>query len=167
MQKIKKAPAQSLQTFGELVCTNSLKSMDPNSGHGLLKHEMEKLNSLILRAGKKHAVPAGSALAVDRVNFSKEVSIILETHPKITVINTDVTDPIMLAKEQGCEYTIIATEPSTTDGLSKWIKDVLTGEDLHFYDAIAPIVDADSLDLENYTSRIDMKMLKRIKFLIT
>ena len=147
-KKLNKGPAQSLQTFGELVCTNSLKSMDPNSGHGLLKHEMEKLKSLVLQAGKKHAVPAGSALAVDRVSFSKEISIVLETHPKITVINTDVTDPILLAKEQGCEYTIIATGPLTTDGLSKWIKDVLTGEDLHFYDAIAPIVDADSLDLE-------------------
>ena len=147
-KKLKKGPAQSLETFGELVCTNSLKSMDINSGHGLLKYEMEKFNSLILKCGKKHAVPAGSALAVDRVAFSKEVSIILETHPLVTVVNRDVTDPIMLAKEFDCEYTIIATGPLTTDGLSQWIKDVLTGEDLHFYDSIAPIVDADSLDLE-------------------
>jgi len=147
-KKLKKGPAQSLHTFGELVCTNSLKSMDPNSGHGLLKTEMEKLNSLVLEVGKKHAVPAGSALAVDRVAFSKEISIILETHENITVINEDVSDPILLAKKHNCEFTIIASGPLTTDNLSRWIKDVITGEDLHFYDSIAPIVDADSLDLE-------------------
>ena len=120
-KKLHKGPAQTLATFGELVCTNSLKSMDPNSGHGLLKYEMEKLNSLVLQIGKKHAVPAGSALAVDRVAFSKEISVVLETHSNITVLNTDVTDPIMLAREHDCSFTILATGPLTTDNLSSII----------------------------------------------
>ncbi len=147
-KKLHRGPAQSLQTFGELVCTNSLKSMDPNSGHGLLKHEMDRIGSVILNCGRKHAVPAGSALAVDRVAFSKEISISIETHNNITVVNEEVEDPIKLAKKHGCHYTIIATGPLTTDKLSKWIKQSITGEDLHFYDAIAPIVEADSLDLQ-------------------
>jgi len=143
---IKMGPAQSLRTFGELVCTNSLKSKCPNSAHGLLKSEMSKLGSLILEVANNHGVPAGNALAVDRAPFSKEITSRLILHSNIEVIYQEVRDPIQLAQEFGCEYTIVATGPLTTSPLSNWIKDVLTEEDLYFYDAIAPIVEADSLN---------------------
>ena len=85
--------------------------MDPVSGHGLLKYEMEKLGSLVLDCGREHAVPAGSALAVDREKFSKELTDRLEQNQLVTIIDEDVVDPIETAKKHGCEYTIVASGP--------------------------------------------------------
>ncbi len=144
----KKNPAQTLDGFAELVCTNSLKSMDPYSGHGLLKHEMKAFGSLVLECGLETAVPAGNALAVDREAFSSMVTERLSNHPNITVIDEEITDPVMAQKKYGASYTIVATGPLSTDGLTDWIQGVLSKDDLHFYDAIAPIVDADSLDYD-------------------
>ena len=143
-----KNPAQTLNDYAELVCTNSLKSTDPNSGHGLLKSEMRKIGSLVLECGEKTSVPAGSALAVDRVEFSKLVTKKLNEHPNIEIIDKEVTDPVEFQKSVGADYTIIATGPLTTDPLTNWIEKNISKDDLHFYDAIAPIVDADSLDYE-------------------
>jgi methylenetetrahydrofolate--tRNA-(uracil-5-)-methyltransferase len=139
-------PAQKIPTFAELVCTNSLKSMEPTSGHGILKNEMRALGSLVLECGAIHAVPAGDALAVDREKFSAEMTNRLSQHPNIRVVSLDADDPIALMKQFECQYVIVATGPLTTSKLEAWIKD-MSGDDFYFYDAIAPVVDADSLDL--------------------
>lgn len=145
-KKSRPNPSQKITTMAELVCTNSLKSKDPNSGHGLLKHEMRGLGSLVLEAGEATAVPAGDALAVDRVAFSEKITEIIEANPLIETRYEEVSDPLMLAKNHGCDYTIIATGPLTTSPLEKWLTENIAKEDFYFYDAIAPVVDADSLD---------------------
>ena len=91
---IKLNPAQKIPTFGELVCTNSLKSLDPYSAHGLLKSEMKAFGSFIIECAEKHAVPAGDALAVDRENFSAEITQQLKSHPNIRVVDLEADDPI-------------------------------------------------------------------------
>jgi methylenetetrahydrofolate--tRNA-(uracil-5-)-methyltransferase len=139
-------PAQKIPTFAELVCTNSLKSMEPTSGHGILKNEMKAMGSLILECGAIHAVPAGDALAVDREKFSAEITNRLSQHPNIRVVSLEADDPIALMKQFECQYVIVATGPLTTSKLEAWIKE-MSGDDFYFYDAIAPVVDADSLDL--------------------
>lgn len=146
VKRVKLGPAQKINTFGELVCTNSLKSLNPDSGHGLLKYEMKALGSLILELGYEHAVPAGDALAVDRENFSAAITKRLEEHDLIEVMDVEVSDPLTLAKEVKADFTIIASGPLTTEPLSKWIMENVGGEDFYFYDAIAPVVDADTLD---------------------
>lgn len=139
-------PAQKLKTCAELVCTNSLKSMDPNSGHGLLKYEMKKMGSIVLSVGEETAVPAGDALAVDRDKFSERITQILKDEPNITFLEKEGDDPLALQKEFECDLTIIATGPLTTETLEKWIAGNLSKDDLYFYDAIAPVVDAETLD---------------------
>ncbi len=144
---INKNEAQKLDTFAELVCTNSLKSKNTHSAHGLLKYEMECLNSLIIQVGKETAVPAGDALAVDRVLFSEKITQKLKEHPNIFIKYEEITDPVEATSRFNCDYTIIATGPLTTQKLSDWMMSNLSESDLYFYDAIAPVVDADSLDL--------------------
>ena len=143
---VKLNPAQKISTFAELVCTNSLKSMEPTSGHGILKNEMNAMGSLVLECGAIHSVPAGDALAVDREKFSAEITNRLSLHPNIRVVSLEADDPIELKKQFECDYVIIATGPLTTAKLETWIKE-MSGDDFYFYDAIAPVVDADSLDL--------------------
>lgn len=148
VKRLKLGPAQKMTTDAELVCTNSLKSLQPDSSHGMLKHEMKGLGSLILKVGQETAVPAGDALAVDREVFSKRVTEVLADHPLITKIDADVDDPQKFMAEHGCDYCLIASGPLTTKALENWIREKLTGEDdFYFYDAIAPVVDSDSLDL--------------------
>jgi len=138
--------AQKLKTAAELVCTNSLKSLNPDSGHGLLKHEMAALSSVVLEVGKITAVPAGDALAVNRVEFSTEINNRLKNNPNIEYIDNEVVDPLECGKKYGCEYIIVATGPLTKKPLEKWIQEKVSGDDFYFYDAVAPVVDADSLD---------------------
>ena len=145
-KRVTKNPAQKINDFAELVCTNSLKSKDPYSAHGLLRSEMKKLGSLIVDCAEKTAVPAGDALAVNRDEFSALVTKRLSTHQKITIIDEDIQNPIETAKKHECNYIIVATGPLTSDGLSKWIQTDLSTDDFYFYDAIAPVVDSDSLD---------------------
>lgn len=140
-------PAQKIPTFAELVCTNSLKSLDPHSAHGLLKSEMLAMGSLIIETASEHAVPAGDALAVDREKFSEAVTGKLKAHPRITVIEREARNPLELKAEYNCDYVIVATGPLTTKPLEEWITKELAQDDFYFYDAIAPVVDADSLDL--------------------
>ena len=144
---IKLNPAQKIKTFAELVCTNSLKSLDPHSAHGLLKNEMKSMGSYIIENALKHAVPAGDALAVDRELFSAAVTEGLKSHPLIRVVEAEASDPLQLKKDFECDYVIIATGPLTTKSLEEWILKEVSGDDFYFYDAIAPVVDADSLDL--------------------
>ncbi len=144
---VKLNPAQKIPTFAELVCTNSLKSMDATSGHGILKNEMKAMGSLVLECGTLHAVPAGDALAVDREKFSAEITKRLSENPNIRVVSLDAENPIELMKQFECDFTIIATGPLTTSKLEQWIQKEVSGDDFYFYDAIAPVVDADTLDL--------------------
>jgi methylenetetrahydrofolate--tRNA-(uracil-5-)-methyltransferase len=146
IKEIRKNPAQKIDGFAELVCTNSLKSLNPHSAHGLLKTEMKALNSLILEKATLASVPAGDALAVDKVAFSNEVTTALKNHPNITVIKAEADDPLKLAKEHNCSHIIVASGPLTTDKLSHWIQENLAKDDFYFYDAISPVVDADTLD---------------------
>ena len=146
-KSLKLNPAQKIPTFAELVCTNSLKSLDPYSAHGLLKSEMEGMDSYIIRCAKKHAVPAGDALAVDRDLFSAEVTDGLKNHPLIRVVELEAQDPMQLKAEFECDYVIVATGPLTSKGLEDWILKEVSGDDFYFYDAIAPVVDADTLDV--------------------
>ena len=139
-------PAQKVKTYAELVCTNSLKSVDPATGHGLLKGEMQALGSLVLESAYEKRVPAGDALAVDRDKFSALITKKLQDHPRIETIEKVVEDPISLGKEVGADYIIVSTGPLTQKGLEQWIQKEIAGDDFYFYDAIAPVVDADSLD---------------------
>jgi methylenetetrahydrofolate--tRNA-(uracil-5-)-methyltransferase len=138
-------PAQSLPDFAELVCTNSLKSNNPFSAHGLLKWEMRQLGSTILQFADEFSVPAGDALAVDRKKFSAAVTNFIQQQENITVVEKVVAEVEELLSQFAA--VVIATGPLTYGGLDSWIRQNISGDDFYFYDAIAPIVDADSLDL--------------------
>ena len=145
---LKLNPAQKLTTYAELVCTNSLKSLNPHSAHGLLKEEMKAFGSLVLEEGMKTQVPAGDALAVDREAFSKQITEKIKSHPNIETIDAECEDPIALKEQYDCDFVVVATGPLTTDKLSSWIQTALSEDDFYFYDAIAPVVDADTLDYD-------------------
>lgn len=145
-KRLKLNEAQKMPLFAELVCTNSLKSKNLVSAHGLLKEEMKALNSLVLKAASKSSVPAGDALAVDREKFSQMITETIENHPFINVINEDIKNPEQALKKYKANWVVIATGPLTNQGLSDWLQENLFKDDLYFYDAIAPVVDADSLD---------------------
>ena len=139
-QKPKKfSPAHKLESFCELVCSNSLKAKRINSASGLLKKEMELMGSLTVPLAFKNEVPAGGALAVDREAFSKSVTEAIINNPNIEVIYEEKTD------FDPDEITIIATGPLTEGKMAEKLKE-LCGDMLSFYDAAAPIVNADSLD---------------------
>ena len=144
---LKLNPAQKIPSFAELVCTNSLKSLDPQSAHGLLKYEMKAMGSFIIEMAQLHAVPAGDALAVDRELFSNAITSGLRSHPLIQVVELEAQDPMQLKSQFECDYVIVATGPLTSKSLEDWILKEVSGDDFYFYDAIAPVVDADSLDL--------------------
>lgn len=139
-------PAQKSQNFAELVCTNSLKSKDPSSAHGLLKVEMQALGSLVIESAFLEAVPAGDALAVDREKFSKLITCKLMQHPLIQIVDKEVSDPLWEKKYYDAQYVVVASGPLTSPGLELWLRENLLKDDLYFYDAIAPIVDAETLD---------------------
>jgi len=141
-------PAQKLSTLAELVCTNSLKSVNETTGHGLLKFEMEKLGSLVLQTAYQAKVPAGDSLSVDREVFSTNITEKIAAHKNIELIYDEVSKPDEMLKKHGCQRLIIASGPLTTQALADWIKNNISSDDLYFYDAIAPVVDADSLNYE-------------------
>jgi methylenetetrahydrofolate--tRNA-(uracil-5-)-methyltransferase len=143
MKPEKFSPAHKLDGPAELVCSNSLKSDLPDSAHGLLKNEMRKMGSVVLQAAEQARVPAGSALAVDRQVFSDAVREILASYPEISYCQgTEVAD-----LPEG--DVIIATGPLTGDVLTEKLKDIIgLDSDMYFYDALAPIIDADSIDYE-------------------
>ncbi len=145
-KRIQKTPAQKIEDFAELVCTNSLKSKQENSAHGLLKLEMADHGSIVLETGFECEVPAGDALAVDREKFSKLLTQKLEAHPRIEVHHEEISDPMIAKEKFNCDFVVVATGPLTLKGLESWIIKEFGADDLYFYDAIAPIVDADSLD---------------------
>ena len=141
MRPRKMTPAHRTDKFAELVCSNSLGAKTPDRALGLLKEEMRRLDSLILRAAEANALPAGGALAVDREGFADMVTQTLLQHPLIQVIREEVTDI-------PSGPTIIATGPLTSDALAQRIME-LTGEEyLYFYDALAPIVKAETINMD-------------------
>ncbi|MEE1107389.1 FADH(2)-oxidizing methylenetetrahydrofolate--tRNA-(uracil(54)-C(5))-methyltransferase TrmFO [Macrococcoides canis] len=140
MRPVKQTPAHHTDKFAELVCSNSLRGNALTNAVGVLKEEMRRLDSLIIKAADNASVPAGGALAVDRHEFSGYVTDTLKQHANIEVINEEIT-------EIPDGPTIIATGPLTTESLSKQIQ-ALTGQDhLYFYDAAAPIIEKDSIDM--------------------
>ncbi len=151
MKPKKFTAAHHSEGFAELVCSNSLRSDSVTNAVGLLKEEMRRLGSLVLQAADATRVPAGSALAVDRDEFSRYITEKIKNHPNITVIEEEA-----LAVEEGVT-TVIATGPLTSDAFSDYISRELVGEGLHFFDAAAPIVDAESInmDVAFFASRYD------------
>ena len=151
MRPLKRTPAHETDLFAELVCSNSLKSLVPESAPGLLKREMLALSSLVIQAAYKARVPAGMALAVDRTLFSKEIESSLMTSPLFEKVIEEVNElPSLEELASRNEHWIIATGPLTTDSLSQCLGR-LAGSEKHFafYDAIAPVLDAESLDFED------------------
>ena len=142
MRPHKRTPAHQTDYFAELVCSNSLRANNIENAVGLLKQEMRMLDSLILKAADAHAVPAGGALAVDREAFAAYITNFIHEHPLIEVINEEITD---LDAIEGT--VIVATGPLTSDGLAECIKSITDSEYLYFYDAAAPIVTAESVDM--------------------
>lgn len=142
MRPVRKTPAHHTDQFAELVCSNSLRANGMTNAVGVLKEEMRMMDSLIMYAADKHAVPAGGALAVDRDRFSAEITEMLKNHPLVEVIQEEVetipTDGI----------TVIATGPLTSPALSSEIKALMGEEYFYFYDAAAPIVDKESIDMD-------------------
>ena len=146
MKPKKFTPAHESQNYGELVCSNSLKSNDIYANAcGLLKEEMRLLGSMIIEAADNTKVPAGAALAVDREKFSAYITEKLKSCPNLTLVSDEVKSVPEVEKDGGM-YAIIATGPLTAEALSEDILR-LTGGSLHFYDASAPIVSAESIDM--------------------
>src|SRR5437667_8315815 len=139
MRPVRMTPAHQTDRLAELVCSNTFKSVEPTHAHGLLKAEMRALGSIVLQSADEARIPGGSALAVDRVVFSARVQERVLGHPNITLVRGEVTE----LPSPG----IIATGPLTSDALAQAIASRLGVQSLAFYDAIAPIVAADSLDL--------------------
>ena len=145
MKPIKYSEAHSNENFAEIVCSNSFKSNLLTNACGLLKEELRRLDSLLIKIADETRVPAGQALAVDREIFSKKVTCELEKNEFIEIIRKEIVDIESLAKEG---IVIIATGPLTSEGLAKNIGKI-TGEDkLYFYDAAAPIVNKDSINFK-------------------
>ncbi|WP_136604694.1 FADH(2)-oxidizing methylenetetrahydrofolate--tRNA-(uracil(54)-C(5))-methyltransferase TrmFO [Paenibacillus dokdonensis] len=141
MRPVVKTPAHHTDKFAELVCTNSLRANGLTNAVGVLKEEMRMLNSIILGSADKNAVPAGGALAVDRDGFSGDITDILHNHPLIEVVNEEIQH----IPEDG--IVVIATGPLTSPSLSAEIKALMGEEYFYFYDAAAPIVEKDSIDM--------------------
>ncbi len=154
MKPQKHSPAHKSDTLAELVCSNSLRSDDAMyNAVGLLHEEMRQAHSLIMESADKNKVPAGGALAVDREGFSAYITEKIKSHPKIEVIEKEITT---LPKEED-GLSIIATGPLTSEALSASISEAIGGEKLSFYDAIAPVIYKESIDFTKawYQSRYD------------
>jgi methylenetetrahydrofolate--tRNA-(uracil-5-)-methyltransferase len=140
MRPVQKTPVHRTEDFAELVCSNSLKSLERSTPHGLLKEEMSALGSLILERALAHRVPAGGALAVDRDPFARSVTEAVSAHPAIEIVRE-------LVREIPADgVVVLAVGPLVSDALSSAIAR-FTGEGyLHFFDAIAPVIEADTID---------------------
>ncbi|MFN3454275.1 MAG: methylenetetrahydrofolate--tRNA-(uracil(54)-C(5))-methyltransferase (FADH(2)-oxidizing) TrmFO [Pseudobdellovibrio sp.] len=143
MRGVKPTPAHKTEKFGELVCSNSFGSLAEISAPGQLKWEAEKLNSFILKKAKEASVPAGQALGIDRELFSENITRALKSHPRIVVKNEVVT-----SLDQISRPAVIATGPLTDEALAESLQKHFGDEFLYFFDAIAPIIDADSINTE-------------------
>lgn len=150
MRPAKSTPAHETGLLGELVCSNSLRSDELTMAIGVLKEEMRDLGSLVMRAAEATRIPAGKALAVDRTRFAEFMTRTMEEHPRITLVREEIEslDDPRLA---GLDAVVVAAGPLASDALAKNLLDVTSGEgaaNLYFYDAIAPIVSRDSVNLD-------------------
>lgn len=141
MRPVKQTPAHHTDKFAELVCSNSLRANNLTNAVGVIKEEMRMLNSLIISSADNSSVPAGGALAVDRHDFAGRVTDSIRNHPLIEIINEEVTEI-----PEG--ITVIATGPLTSPALAEKVREVTGQEYLYFYDAAAPIVEKDSIDMD-------------------
>lgn len=148
MKPQKFSPAHSNENFAEIVCSNSFKSKLHTNACGLLKEELRILDSLLIKIADETAVPAGQALAVDRALFSKRVTEKIKSMPNIEIINEEIGDKVHLKDLAEEGIVIIATGPLTSDKLSDEILQITGDNDLHFYDAAAPIVSKDSINMD-------------------
>ncbi len=140
MKPLRFSPAHTSSDLAELVCSNSLRSNSVTNAVGLLKEEMRRLDSLVISAADESAVPAGRALAVDRVAFARRITEAIESHPRISVEHT------VVEKIPASGRVILATGPLTAPELARDLQNLLGDEYLYFYDALSPIVYADSID---------------------
>ncbi|MFD1018171.1 FADH(2)-oxidizing methylenetetrahydrofolate--tRNA-(uracil(54)-C(5))-methyltransferase TrmFO [Thalassobacillus hwangdonensis] len=141
MRPQKQTPAHHTDKFAELVCSNSLRANSLTNAVGVIKEEMRKLDSVIIEAADRCQVPAGGALAVDRHEFASHVTESVKNHPNVTVFNEEI-------KEIPEGPVIIATGPLTSEALSSQLKEMTGEEYLYFYDAAAPIIEKDSIDMD-------------------
>ena len=150
MKPNKMTPAHSSPDFAELVCSNSLRSDELTNAVGLLKAEMRKLGSLIMASADENRVAAGGALAVDRVGFSRTITERLKAHPNVEISEAEATEI-----PEG--EVVIATGPLSSDAIAEKIAALCPDSDLHFYDAVAPIVTLESVDMDSafFASRYD------------
>ena len=147
MKPKKYSPAHSNSDFAEIVCSNSFKSNLLTNACGLLKEELRRLDSLLIKIADETSVPAGQALAVDRDVFSKKVTEVLKNHPFIEIVNEEVgTEDLSLEELAKEGIVIVATGPLTSEGLAKQIQQITGQDKLYFYDAAAPIVAKESID---------------------
>lgn len=146
MRPHKATQAHQSDKLAELICSNSLRSDDSDyNAVGLLHEEMRQCGSIVMRTADKHRVPAGGALAVDREAFADEITQILTAHPLITISHDEITE-LPVANEDEAQF-IVASGPLTSDALADSIRAVTGQDSLHFFDAIAPIVERDSIDM--------------------
>ena len=155
MRDVKMTPAHKTAFFAEPVCSNSFKSTALDNAHGLLKKELEELDSIIIKCAYQEKVPAGGALAVDRESFAKRVTELISTTENITIIRDEVRSFDAFLKKN--ESLIIASGPLTSPELSKAIQKIIGKDFLFFFDAAAPIIDAESIDYSKafFQSRYD------------
>ena len=144
MRPERSTPAHRTDRLAELVCSNSLKSNSPGSASWLLKEELRRGGSLLLRLADSSAVPGGSALAVDRERFSESVTSALERHPKIEIRRLELSE----IPKSPPDPVLIATGPLTSDALARRLQEITGSENLAFYDSISPIVDAETINLD-------------------
>ena len=142
MRPLKSSPVHVTGEFAELVCSNSLRSDELTNAVGLLKAEMRKMGSLIMESADKNAVAAGGALAVDRTGFSEYITRALEEHPNVEIIRAE-------AEEIPEGEVVVATGPLSSDAIADVIMKLCPDSDLHFYDAVAPIVTLESVDMDS------------------
>ncbi len=142
MRPTQQTAAHKTDHLAEIVCSNSLGSADPNSAPGILKAEMRLLNSLVIRAAEEARVPAGMALAVDRTIFASEVTRTLEAHPNIRIIREEIRE---IPTDAVC---IVATGPLTSHSMAQALTALTHKENLAFFDAISPVIDAESINMD-------------------
>jgi methylenetetrahydrofolate--tRNA-(uracil-5-)-methyltransferase len=144
MRPGKSDPAHHTAYYSELVCSNSLRANSIENAVGLLKEEMRRLDSLIMAEADSHQVPAGGALAVDRVGFAQAITRSIKEHPLVTVVEEEITD-LDFPEE---DYVVVATGPLTSEALSASIQKLVQKDYFHFFDAAAPIVTLESVNLD-------------------
>ncbi len=147
MRPVQQTPAHRTDKLAEIVCSNSLKTDEPGSAPYLLKEELRRGDSMVMQAAAATKVPAGAALSVDRTKFAEWITEKIEAHPNIEIVREEFTELPEPGKRDACGPTIIATGPLTSEALTAEIMRFTGDDQLYFYDAIAPIVAADSIDM--------------------